>query len=104
MIMLGVFIVDATYTLFRRLINGENIKVAHRDHAYQVLARRLNSHTLVTIGVVIVNIFWLFPIAFLVVEKQFSGLTATAIAYCPVVVAVHLISNSKGLAARSNEV
>jgi|694.fasta_scaffold47477_4 Fuc2NAc and GlcNAc transferase len=104
LIMLGVFIVDASYTLCHRLIHGENVKTAHRNHAYQVLARRLNSHRSVTIGVLIVNVFWLFPVAFLVVEKRLSGVVAVAIAYSPIVVAVHYFSKGKGSLARSNEV
>jgi Fuc2NAc and GlcNAc transferase len=92
MIMLGVFVVDSSYTLFYRLLKGENVKVAHRGHAYQVLARRLNSHRSVTIGVLIVNVFWLFPIAFLVVENRFAGSVAVITAYSPIVVAVHFFS------------
>ena len=95
MIMLGVFIVDASYTLFYRLLKGENVKVAHRGHAYQVLARRFNSHRSVTIGVLIINVFWLFPIAFLVVENRFAGAVAVITAYCPIVVAVHYFSKGK---------
>ena len=34
-ILLGVFIVDATFTLLRRLIRGEKVYEAHRSHAYQ---------------------------------------------------------------------
>jgi Fuc2NAc and GlcNAc transferase len=104
LIMLGVFIVDTSYTLCHRLINGENVKTAHKNHAYQVLARRLNSHRLVTVGVLIVNVFWLFPVAFLVVEKRLSGVVAVAFAYFPIFVAVHYFSKGKGSLARSNEV
>jgi len=95
LIMLGVFIVDTSYTLCHRLINGENVKIAHKKHAYQVLARRFNSHRSVTIGVLIVNVLWLFPIAFLVVEERVSGVVAVALAYCPIVVAVHYFSREK---------
>jgi Fuc2NAc and GlcNAc transferase len=90
--MLGVFIVDTSYTLCHRLINGENVKTAHKKHAYQVLARRFNSHRSVTIGVLIINVFWLFPIAFLVVENRFAGSVAVITAYSPIVVAVHFFS------------
>jgi Fuc2NAc and GlcNAc transferase len=104
LIMLGVFIVDTSYTLCHRLFNGENVKTAHRNHAYQVLARRLNSHRSVTVGVLIVDVFWLFPVAFLVVEERLSGVVAVAVAYCPIFVAVHYFSKGKGSLARSSEV
>jgi Fuc2NAc and GlcNAc transferase len=57
----GVFIVDATVTLIRRMIAGESLHVAHRSHAYQRLARRWQSHRRVTVAVVMINLFWLLP-------------------------------------------
>ncbi len=38
-ILLGPFLFDATYTLLRRLMRGENIFQAHRFHLYQRLVR-----------------------------------------------------------------
>jgi len=61
----GVFFVDATVTLTRRLLRGERIYEAHRTHAYQWLARRWGSHKRVTLTVLAVNILWLLPCAFL---------------------------------------
>jgi len=62
-ILYGVFVVDATYTLFSRVFRGERFYEAHRSHAYQILARRFKSHKKVTLGVLAVNMFWLFPLA-----------------------------------------
>lgn len=67
-ICLGVFIVDATYTLIKRISNGYKIYDAHRSHGYQILSRKSNSHTLVTSIVAIVNLVWLFPIAYITVK------------------------------------
>ncbi|MEN1606768.1 glycosyltransferase family 4 protein, partial [Pseudomonas aeruginosa] len=39
LILLGVFIVDATYTLARRLLRGDKVYEAHRSHAYQYASR-----------------------------------------------------------------
>jgi Fuc2NAc and GlcNAc transferase len=60
----GVFLVDATVTLVRRLARGDRWFEAHRTHAYQVLARRLGSHRRVTLIVMMVNLFWLLPWAY----------------------------------------
>ena len=38
LLILGVFIFDATYTLIARLLRGEKITEAHRSHIYQRLA------------------------------------------------------------------
>ncbi len=40
----GVFIADATVTLLRRIARGERPTDAHRDHAYQRLARAWGNH------------------------------------------------------------
>jgi glycosyltransferase WbpL len=61
LILGGVFFVDATVTLLRRLLRGERVYEAHRSHAYQCLARRWGGHLPATLSVVAVNLLWLFP-------------------------------------------
>lgn len=63
LILGGVFVVDATLTLLRRLLRFERVYQAHRTHAYQWLARRWNSHSSVTRAVIAINILWLLPLA-----------------------------------------
>jgi len=63
-ILLAVFITDATYTLLVRLFRGEKFYQAHRSHAYQYLSRQYG-HKLVTTGVLLINVFWLLPLAWL---------------------------------------
>jgi Fuc2NAc and GlcNAc transferase len=46
----GVFVVDSTVTLLRRLMRGHHPAKAHRDHAYQRLTRNWNSHRRVTLA------------------------------------------------------
>jgi Fuc2NAc and GlcNAc transferase len=87
-ILLAVFVSDATVTLIRRLLRKQKPHVAHRSHAYQHLAIRLNSHAKVALLVLAVNIAWLLPIAFLVADKQLAGTTGVIIAYVPLLIAV----------------
>lgn len=63
LILFGVFLVDATITLFRRMLRGERWYEAHCSHAYQWSARRWG-HLKVTIAVNLVNCCWLFPMAY----------------------------------------
>ncbi len=65
LVLLAVFWVDATYTLLRRIADRQPFLQAHRSHAYQILARRWNSHAKVSLIVGAVNCFWLAPLAFL---------------------------------------
>lgn len=91
-ICLGVFVVDATYTLIKRVVNGYKMYDAHRSHSYQILSRKCNSHTPVTLVVVVINLLWLFPIAYLTVMQQWTYPEIDVlIAYLPLIfIAVRL--------------
>ena len=97
-ILLAVFVSDATVTLIRRLLRKQKPHVAHRSHAYQHLAIRLNSHAKVALLVLAVNIAWLLPIAFLVADKQLAGTTGVIIAYVPLLIATLAFGAGKDLA------
>ena len=55
-ILLGVFIVDATATLIRRIVQGETWYEAHRSHAFQRAVQSGQSHSRVTIAVIGLNV------------------------------------------------
>ena len=55
LILLGVFVMDATITLIRRIFRGERWYVAHRSHAYQRLVQSGWSHGKVTRCVLALN-------------------------------------------------
>jgi Fuc2NAc and GlcNAc transferase len=82
-IMLGVFIVDATFTLLRRLVRGDKVYEAHRSHAYQYASRLYGKHLPVTLGVLLINVLWLLPLAFSIVYFDFDGAAVLTIAYAP---------------------
>src|SRR5262245_50886241 len=64
LILGGVFFVDATVTLVRRLLRGGRVCEAHRAPGYQWLARRWQGHLPVTMVVLAVNLVWLAPFAY----------------------------------------
>lgn len=85
LIMLGVFIVDATYTLLRRLQRGDKVYEAHRSHAYQYASRKYGRHLPVTIAVLVINLFWLAPWSFAVAFDVIDGAVGVLLAYTPLV-------------------
>ena len=87
LILGGVFLVDATVTLSRRLVRGERVYEAHRSHAYQWLSRRWGSHRLVTIAVVLVNVAWLMPCALLCAAQPNRAPFIASAALIPLVIA-----------------
>ena len=82
-ILLGVFAVDATWTLLRRLARGERVYMAHRMHAYQHATRRFGGHKPVLLTVIALNACWLFPIALCVARGWISPLIGVPLAYGP---------------------
>lgn len=85
LILLGVFIVDATFTLLRRLIRGEKVYEAHRSHAYQFASRQYGKHWPVTVTVGLINLLWLLPIAVCVTRFRLDGIIGVILAYGPLV-------------------
>lgn len=63
LILLAVFVVDSALTLMRRMFTGARWYEAHSSHAYQHAARRWGSHSKVTLTIAVVNVTWLFPLA-----------------------------------------
>ncbi|MEB0146566.1 glycosyltransferase family 4 protein [Pseudomonas sp. CCC2.2] len=86
LILLGVFIVDATFTLMRRLLRGDKVYEAHRSHAYQFASRQFGKHLPVTLAVSALNVLWLLPIALCVTLLDLDGTIGLIVAYLPLVI------------------
>jgi len=54
---------DATLTLYRRWRNGENLKQAHKKHAYQRIVQYGFSHLRVNFSLLVINIILILVIA-----------------------------------------
>jgi len=86
----GAFIIDATITLVRRLLRKERVYEAHREHAYQWLARRWDSHRLVTTRLVVINVVWLLPSAVWCVLQPDRAVYIVAGAFVPLLIVIVL--------------
>ncbi len=82
-ILLALFVCDATVTLLIRLVSGERIYQAHNSHAYQILARRWSSHRRVTLLAILINIAWLWPLAWCASEYPYIASEIAFFAYFP---------------------
>ncbi len=85
MIMLGVFIVDTTYTLIRRLLRGDKVYEAHCSHAYQHASKIYSSHLYVTLAVLAINLCWLGPLSYMVGLELIDGFVGVLLAYTPLI-------------------
>ena len=97
LIMLAVFIVDASYTLLYRIISGQPFSQAHRSHSYQKFALKYQSHTRVTLGVVVINIVWLFPLAMATAANFLHPIVGLAIAYIPLIAIARKVKAGQSL-------
>jgi Fuc2NAc and GlcNAc transferase len=81
LILLGVFVADATFTLVRRVLRGETWYSAHRGHAYQRLVQMGWTHGRVSalvaaldVGLASVVLVTLYQRHFLLLSLVFAGL------------------------------
>jgi Fuc2NAc and GlcNAc transferase len=96
LILLGAFVTDATVTLIRRVLRSEKIYKAHRNHAYQYASRKIGRHTTVTLAFAVINLFWLLPVALLVVMDWLDGALGFIIAYIPLILlSIHFKAGAK---------
>lgn len=85
LILPGVFVVDATLTLVRRVARGMKPHVAHRSHGYQYVSRRWGGHRPVTLTCNALTLFWCAPLAWAVARGTLDGALALLVAYTPLV-------------------
>ena len=90
-ILPALFVVDATATLARRLVDRRSLVTAHRSHVYQKLAVRWRNHRSVTLLYMAVNLLWLLPLAALAAREVGIGPILTLVSYAPLGVAAWLL-------------
>ncbi|MCW8899150.1 MAG: glycosyltransferase family 4 protein [Gammaproteobacteria bacterium] len=83
-ILLGVFLVDSSVTLLRRIYNKERWYEAHCSHAYQHIARKWG-HKRTTISVIFINLFWLLPLAIVSQKYPELGFWSMLLALIPII-------------------
>ncbi len=84
LILFGIFIVDATYTLLVRMLSGQKWYDAHCSHTYQRAAKRYG-HLTILLSCWLINLFWLLPLSYWVFLRPSHALFGLLIAYAPLV-------------------
>ncbi len=83
LILLALFITDATWTLLWRIARGEPFTRPHRLHAYQRLSRHWGSHARVDALFVAIALLWLLPLAGAAAAWPEWGFFLVILAYLP---------------------
>ncbi|MNP54064.1 hypothetical protein D3C76_1485910 [compost metagenome] len=74
--------------MIRRLARGDKVYEAHRSHGYQHATVRYKYHGVVTMGVGVINVFYLLPLALLVGVGWLDGALGLILAYLPLMLLV----------------
>lgn len=98
LILFGVFVVDASYTLLARMAGGQKWYDAHCSHTYQRAARRYG-HLPVLAACWAINLFWLLPVSLLVFRHPGYALFGLILSYLPLIVLAYFFK-----AGRANAV
>ena len=96
LILWAPFVCDASTTLVFRMLRRQALHTAHREHAYQHLARRCGSHRGVTLLLLALNVFWLLPLAALALGIPDRELQILVLAYVPIVAGIVLARGHAG--------
>ena len=83
LVLLAAFVTDTSWTLMWRMGTGQSFTRPHRLHAYQRLSRHWGSHLRVDVLVLIINVLWLFPLAWAVHAWPDRSLILVILAYLP---------------------
>lgn len=84
LILFGVFVVDATYTLSVRFCSRQKWYDAHCSHTYQRAAKQYG-HLRVLLASWAINLFWLLPVSLLVFLHPTYALIGLLLAYLPLI-------------------
>ena len=95
LILLSIFIVDASYTLLVRIVTKKSIVQPHLTHAFHLITIKKNSHLFTLKWMIIINIIWVFPLALLSNTYMSYHIIITIIAYLPLL--FYLIKIGAGL-------
>ncbi|MCP5143958.1 MAG: glycosyltransferase family 4 protein [Gammaproteobacteria bacterium] len=91
LITASLFVVDATFTLCARALDGQVVHQAHREHIYQILARYWQSHARVTLLYTALNVLLVAPLAWVAARKPAMTWPLIVSLYCGLALVAWLI-------------
>ena len=83
LILLSIFISDATYTLFVRAVTKKSLTKPHLTHGFHILTKSKKSQVNVTKYLIFFNIFWVLPLAFISNTFIEFHILVTIVTYIP---------------------
>ena len=100
LILLSIFISDATYTLVVRIVTKKNITEPHLTHAFHIITKTKKSQLFTVKALIYLNILWTLPMAILSIIYINYHIMIAFIVYLPIL--LYLIKIGAGLEDRQN--
>lgn len=88
LIVFGMFVVDATWTLIARVARGQKASQPHKQHTFQKMMAAGWTHPQVALFYAGVMIVWLFPITILTLLYPMHSFRFLVVAYLPIYIFV----------------
>ena len=85
-ILIAYWVSDTVCTFFARLLFFKNWYSPHKSHPYQQLTKLLNSQTKVLLIINLINIAYLFPLAYLSQIFPYLNVFLLVLAYTPTII------------------
>jgi len=95
LILLSIFVSDATYTLFVRIVTKKNITKPHLTHAFHIITSSKKSQIFTVKALIFVNILWVSPMAMLSTIYSNYHIMIAFVVYFPIL--LYLIKIGAGL-------
>jgi len=83
LVLLALFVTDASWTLLWRMATGQKFTQPHRMHAYQRLSSHWESHLRVDLLLLVIFLIWLLPLAWTIQTYPEYTFLLVILAYLP---------------------
>ena len=84
-IIFGLFITDATFTLLTRVLRKQNPYKPHQQFGFHKLIKKGWGHGRAATLYISITLFWLFPLAYLSLQFETYGVGLVILSYIPLI-------------------
>jgi len=100
LILLSLFIVDASYTLLTRIVTKQNVTKPHNTHYFHKISISSGTNKAPLYNLMLINLFWIGPLAIL--SNIFKDFDVIIFFICYIPLAIFMIKIGAGLKNDAN--
>tara|TARA_Y100000816_G_scaffold289874_1_gene277285 strand:+ start:289 stop:1314 length:1026 start_codon:yes stop_codon:yes gene_type:complete len=100
LILLSLFIVDASYTLLTRIVTKQNVTKPHNTHYFHKISKSYETNKTPLYYLMLINLFWIGPLAIL--SNVFKDFDVIIFFICYIPLTIFMIKIGAGLQDDTN--